>query len=393
VFGVLELSTLVCSQMSNAEGLVSDRAAELFSRMHEQGEIDFDTAIGGYVVRIFNHVPEEKVEADMANLRKALEDAKEIRIANERALGRKPNEEALDAEIEANIAEMLAKDAGDGLQTFAARYLQKGDSYRIEQFALPNDISLDQLQKDLKNGDISFKPTYTRTWNEKQYAEISGEFSALSYDNRAAGLVKFTKYSRDSAMDLDLLETITNQVGSSASVVDSKTQSGDAAVILRVGSPKAVSVYLEITVLPTKGYCVQSAHTKIKGAVMSREESRGFVETSAGFWLPTKVTRESYRLDANQVPYLSSKEELIAFEPPKTNVPLADSTFDLASSNEFKALPQLTHLLPQGDPYIKKQNLDDQTDGLGRIFLILVNVFVVAALLGLWIYRRRLSRQ
>ena len=258
-------------------------------------------------------------------------------------------------------------DPGTGLLTYAVRYSQKGECYRIEQFALPNEVPLDRLCQRLKDGEILFKPTYIRTWNKQQYAEIlytgsvptanlddskqkssssAAGYAAISFDNRAVGVMKFTTYARDSAVDLTALEKITKAFGSPATVVDEKTENGEDAVILKVGSPESLSLYLEVTVLPAKGYCVESSYTKIKGAVMAREKFADFVKTSAGFWLPTKVIKEGYSLDAKQVPYLFSKEEFLAFEVPQTNVPLPESTFDLGSSKEFKALPQLKHLLP-----------------------------------------------
>lgn len=130
VGSVVLLTAVVIAHTSNTKGDVSDRAAEIFKRMHEQGAIGFETAIGGYVFRTFNYVPDEKLKVDAANFRKALEGAKEIRIKNERALGRKPDVAALDAEIKANIAEMSAKNLGNGLQTYAVKYSQTGDCYR-----------------------------------------------------------------------------------------------------------------------------------------------------------------------------------------------------------------------------------------------------------------------
>lgn len=404
---------LASAQSSSSRGQVSEQAAELFNRMHEQGALGFETAIGGYVYRVFNHVPAEKPKTDLANMRKALEQAKEIRIKNEQALGRTPDVAALDAEIESNLAEIIARDPGKGYQTYAVRYSQRGERYRIEQFALPNDVPLNQLCEELKSGEVSFKPTYIRTWNDKQYAEIlfpesastasmddyktrepsKKGFGALSFDNRAAGVVRFTAFGRDAAIDPNLLKTMTSQLGSPATVAEAKTATGDDALVLRVGSPESVSLYLEVTVLPAKGYVIQSAHTKIKGAVMARDDFGGFVQTSAGFWLPTRVTKENFQLDDSQSPFLFSKEEFMAFETPQTNVPLDENTFDLGSSEEFKALPQLKHLLPKGDPYIKPMATPSPVSSSRTFLIAAINIFVIGGMVSFWFYRRRSVRQ
>ncbi len=379
--------------------------------MHSQGTINFDNAIGGYVVRIFNHVTNADNTAQLASVRKGLEEAKGYRIANERTLGRTVDEAALDAEIEANIAEMSTKLSGRGLETFAARYSQQGTSYRIEQFSLSNKVDLGGLRDALKDGKIPFKPSYSRTWNGKQFASIvgaggdptleqsnlqksrkptaSGPFAALSYEDRGA-LPKFTTYARDSAADPTLLKKMADQ-GFPATTEVSQTKEGDDAIVLRVGTPGSVSMYLEVTVLPTKGYCVYSASMKVGGAVLSHDEFRDFVQTSAGFWLPLRIVREAYKLDERQVPYLFSKEEVVAFEPPKTNVALADTVFDLASSSEFKALPFSTHLLPQGSPLIKVSDAV-ASDRLYRLVFLIGNVIVIAAIVGFW-FRRKLARR
>ena len=403
------LLTVDCANAVDSGELISVRAKEVAARMHEQGALDCESAIGGYVFRLFNHVSDDRTKEDLANFRKSLEGANAIRIKNERALGREPDVAALTAEVEASVAKQAEKKPGDGVQTHAVKYTQKGERYRIEQFQLPNEVPLDRLHEQLKSGEISFKPTYTRTWNGKQYAEIldpnagatgatEGEvvkrgFAALSFDNQAAGLLKFTKYSRNGAMDPQFLEKLTSQLGTSAIIEEAKTQNGDEVLILKVGSAESVAAYLEATILPAKGYCIQSAYTKMRGAIMSRDEYSDFVLTSAGFWLPTRVRVENYRFDEKEIPYLFMKEELIAFETPTTNVPLEDSIFDLGSTAEFKALPQLKHLLPKGDPYIKPRGMPVNRFSSSGMYLLLLNGVVVGGAIVFWCFRRKSSRR
>ena len=105
-------------------------------------------------------------------------------------------------------------------------------------------------------------------------------------------------------------------------------------------------MYLEIVVLPRMGYCVESSLLKIGGIVMSREKYNGFSEMTAGFWLPEAIMREQYVLDEKQTPVVKTREEMIAFAPPETNVILDNDIFDLSQSTKFKEYRLSTHLLP-----------------------------------------------
>jgi len=413
--GAIAFSNLLQAQEAGNQrppkAQISRSAEELFQRMGDQWKIDFDNAIGGYVVRIFNFVDEKDSKQQIARFRKNFEESKKIRIANIQTLGGHVDEAAIDAEMEKNIAELSTTFSVRGLETLAVRYFQQGNWYRIEQFNLPNDAALDHLRDELKSGTIQFEPTYVRTWNGQQYAEIVTQsrnsnrkpqgstiqqaversasspqaVGALSYDDRAAGVCNFTTYARDDAADPKSLGNMAEK-GFPVTTSTSQTRDGDPAVLLRIGLPDTVSFYTEFTVLPTKGYCVTSSFMKVNGAKVNRAEYGDFVETSSGVWMPTRIMRESRKFDEHQVPYLATKTELLAFEAPKTNVNLPASTFDLASSKEFKALPLSTRLLPQGNAYLEKPVLTPPT--FRRVFLIVANLLVIGALLGFWLYRR-----
>lgn len=409
---VLMLCRFGYCQTGFAEVLSSWSAEDLFGRMHEQSLIDCESAVAGYVVRLFNHVSDRRIEANKANLREAMQRANQILIANERALGREPDLEALEAKLESGLAEGYAAIPVSGYETFAVKYTKQGESYRIEQQRLPNDVPLEQLRLDLESGNIAFNPSYIRTWNGSQYAEINYSdskqssrevsdsvdteavqgFAAISYENRAKGVVKFTTLSRDTAADPNALRKLVDQAKMKADVLESKLSSGEPVMTLKVGATDSKLIYFEANVLPTRGYAVKSALMRANGAVMSREDYDGFVSTSAGFWLPTYVRKENFRLDSNHAPFLFSKEEMVAFESPKTNVPLQASIFDLSISDEFKSLPQLTHLLPQGSPYIDTHRPSDTSRKYFRAILFVITAIIIFGLVGIRVYRRRTLR-
>lgn len=364
-------------------------ARELFGRMHSHAILPFDSAIGGYVVRIYNHI-EGSHESTLANARASFEGAMKIRMANERALGRPVDEEAMKERLERDYADFAASLQKDRLVTIAVRYTQQGDNYRIEQFDLDNETALEELADDLANGVIPFESRYTRTWNGAEYAEINQQptasadeqnstrpLAAASYEDRASNETRFTSYARNAARDLQTLEPLLQQ-GLPSTVEAVMLPEGEKALRLQIGDPESVSLYFDSVVLPSRSYCVKSSSLRLNGAIMSREEHDGFVSTSAGFWLPTRGFTEAYRLDQRQVPYLSSKEEYVAFDPPETNVAVPAGSFDLAETTEFRAAAQSTHLLPQ-PALISRTELPPQSKGGIRNLLFALNLLVVVA--------------
>lgn len=388
-------------------GEISSAAQQVFNRMRDEGAVEWDTAVAGYVSRTYAYVSEADDTNLRATLRKGIENAQQIRIKNMEAVGIKPNLAAIKKQTEANIAEAIAANSHRGDQTIAVRYWQAGKSYRAEQFPLPNDVSLSDLAQRLKTGEIEFKPTFTRTWNGKQYAELSlmrpaetaktsprnadrrpAAIAAIAFENRGA-LPKFMSYAQMEG-GADILGKLADR-GFGSEAVPTKTSEGDDAIVLKIGKPGSVAFYAETTVLPAKGYATYSAVVKVRGAVVSNEQYRGFVRTSAGIWLPTRILREKYALDKDQVPYLASKEEAVAFEPPRTDVPLSPEIFELASSREFKAARLSTQYLPQASPYLApRAGLGARSSSFPwRMIALLANAIILAVLAAWWYRRRR----
>ena len=144
--------------------------------------------------------------------------------------------------------------------------------------------------------------------------------------------------------DPEIYKKLTNG-GAAATVELTTAANGEGAYILKVGDPLSLTMYLELVVLPNMGYCVESSILKIGGVVLSREKYSGFSQMTAGFWLPEAIMREQYVLNEKQAPVLRTKEEMIAFASPETNVVLDKDVFDLSKSTEFKAYRLSTHLL------------------------------------------------
>ena len=362
---LLEKSSMAFQEKAGNSSIAPIDAKLLLQRMRMQAVQIETNAVGGYVQRIYANRSDAEMATQLTSVRSALEKAKQSRISNDRKNNFKSDLAAMDREMEENFAslkkQLVSKQTGT---TIAVRYFQQKHEYRVEQFDLNNDDPLDKLAFDLKSGKIKFAPTYTRTWNGKEYAElfldnrsketlienaeVNQSHAALGNKNKEGNLVRFTRFGRDSADDPDTLLRLTKD-GAAAVVEVTKVGTGEDAYVLKVGDPSSLAVYLEMVVLPGKGYCVESSKVKVGGIVMSREAYSEFDQTSAGFWLPKTIMREQHKLDQKQTPVLYSKEELIAFEPPKTNVVLEKGVFSLSESDEFKALPLSTRLHPKNN--------------------------------------------
>lgn len=290
----------------------------------------------------------------------------------------------MDAEIEQNLVQMEAKLSTDGWETFAIKYLIKDGSYRIEKMPLPNDVPLEKLAEQQSSPDVdSFVPTYIQAWNGELYSEMvmpesdgstdvkeregtsmltepkdaAQSFAALAYDDKGT-FPKFIQYARSEAARSSFLEDMANK-GCPATTVETETPEGKA-ITLRLGHPNSVGLKAEYVVLPEKGYCVYSSQMKFANVVRMQAEYRNFIRTSAGFWVPTHISIETFDLDEKTaVPYLSVKEELVAFENPQTNLGLEDELFDLTSDERWDKLQKSNYLLPQGDPYLDVSGIDN----------------------------------
>jgi len=401
-----ELDSLDFQKQESTASLEAIGPELLFQRMRLHSVQTEINVIGGYVQKTSTNASDAKMAGDLESVRSAMEKAKQVRVSNDQKNKVKTNLEALDLRMEADFAslkkQMLQK---QNATTVAVRYFQEKDKYRIEQFDLNNDESLERLALDLESGKTKFLPTFTRTWNGKEYAELfldnrsadslketqemNGTYAAFGFNNKAANVLRFTKFSRDSADDPLIFLKLTKD-GKVLNVDVIKAANGDDAYILRSGNPASLALYMEVVVLPRMGYCVESSLLKIGGVILSRETYGGFVETSAGFWLPKSISREQYRLDEKQVPVLVSKEELVAFEVPKTNVELTNSVFELSKSDEFKSKPLSDHLLPKRE-LSTGATIPNKSPGW-RPLIIGLNVFLFIACVSIYVYRSRKAR-
>ena len=194
------------------------RAELLVQRMREHGVRSERNAIGGYVQRIYNNVSNSTMEVKLESIKSTMEKAKASRIEFERKNNIKSDLDALNRQMEEDFAS-LKKQLTDNqtTTTIAVRFTQQKYDYRVEQFDLNHEDKLEKLASDLRSGKTKFVPTYTRTWNGKEYAELfldnrakdpqakpqelDGSFAALGYKNKAGDLVRFTRISRDSVDD------------------------------------------------------------------------------------------------------------------------------------------------------------------------------------------------
>jgi len=116
---------------------------------------------------------------------------------------------------------------------------------------------------------------------------------------------------------------------------------GEQGLLLRIGDKNSVTFLMETCVLPSKGYAIAFGRVKTRGTIMAEDDYKDFVQINDGSWLPTRITRTNYKLDTGGVPYVATKMEMLAIEPPQLNVKLPENTFDLANTKEFQSLEPL----------------------------------------------------
>lgn len=323
----------LCTLLNVCEGATTPPSPdELYSRMRSSYQAGVPrSAVGVYVRRVFNNpVAQQEAQAEAEAT---------VALLRERAKSLSPAKQAQLSNQEAAIREGLIQQAMQKEWTVVERYYISGDKYRIDRWVQSNDEALSRIATRASS-IIKEAPDYRMVWNGERYAQ----FDHKSFKGRNAEDVPapedrlIWRSEKGMAPDFltqgrsvptpDLLEAFRKQ-NVPIDVVSGEPMEGDETLVLRIGKPASVGFYCEGTVLPNKGYVMASAMVKMNGAVISREAYSGFVEISPGVWLPTKSLKEASRFDENKVPYVSSRVEAWAVEPPVTNVDLGDEVFEV----------------------------------------------------------------
>jgi hypothetical protein len=231
------------------------------------------------------------------------------------------------------------------------------------------------------------------TWNGNLTAEI---VSSLSDDNKDADRrrtnVQYTKitsnpdfmdFGRD-MKDVNFFDPFIKMgLPMNAAAV---TINGERAEILRIGDEKSVLFSLETCVLPNKGYVITFARVRSRGMVNVEDYYRSFVQINDGRWLPTHITRTGYKPNQQGIPYVATRKELLAIEPPKVNAELPKDVFDLSNTKEFQSLPPLFR-----NPKAEQEEFTvTVSNKLPVLPLLLLQIPLIVLIIWLWLkFRRR----
>ncbi len=124
-------------------------AALLIQTMREHAVRSPRNAIGGYVQRIYNDVSDSKFEANLESIRSAMEKAKETRISIEQKNNIKSDIDALNRQVAEDFASLKKQLAeNQTTTTIAVRFTQQKHEYRVEQFDLNHEDTLEKLASD-----------------------------------------------------------------------------------------------------------------------------------------------------------------------------------------------------------------------------------------------------
>ena|GEM_PF-6603856 len=381
---------------------------ELFSRIHVASTAEFQNAVGYYVVRNYEKRDEKKDAEALDNLRHSLEKALEMRIASDKEFGFTTSEDEIRQIRESDLQILADREKFQvPVHTRVERYTIEGDNYRIErinvsnrELIVSNTDSLEKIRQDVLAGLIDFSKPNVITWNGKVTAEIiisenrnsfpeeidgmpvvkHDAMSSVVYE-QLARLPEFMNFGRDlkDKKFLDQFRKMGLPLSVTSIIID-----GEQGLLLRIGDKSSVTFLVETGVLPSKGYAVAFGRVKIAGATQIEDDYKDFVKVNDGSWLPTRITRTSYKLDSLGVPYVATKMEMLAIEPPQLNVKLDKDTFNLADTREFQSLEPLFAL-----PFESREMTSKRAWGIMRWNLAIIGIIMIIwALFKIWQKRR-----
>jgi hypothetical protein len=354
----MSLIHAACAQ----ETLISPE--ELLDRMWQNGQYRADTGYGKYISKIYNAPQPSEAQAPS----QIDETVKQI-IAN--AEKREPEQREKVLSQIPDIRKALEVQSTRTSWTSCEVYNVSGNKYRIDRWMLPEGQSLDAMRQSDWNLDA--KADFVTAWNGQwasQLDRVTLKETKREADSMTERLLLssappkppgFLSFGRE-VPDKNLLGAFRQQ-GLPITVESAVRQDGEEALLLRVGEKGTVGFSLEAVVLPNKGYSIAESEVTMYGAPQVREEYSDFIQTAAGFWVPMKIKREAYKLSKQGVPELSSRQEMIALEQPRVNVPVDDEVFDLIPTADTtividqRAGKDLSYVVPGRDSKLYQQLL------------------------------------
>lgn len=392
VWGGVTISSLLLRVAGSASAMAGEAEIspeEVYSRIHRTSVSDFRNAVGYYIVRTFDSKGTQKNKDTIESLERSLEESVKARVENDKKYGIATDVMKLRAENQAVLEAAKLKHSSDST-TRIERYVVQGGNFRIERIPVSNSDPLEKILQEVLAKQIDLSKPEILTWNGSVTAEIyrstpgsgkKGEsYSSISY-RRLTDSPDFMSFGRD-AKDGDFLAKFTKEKLPFST--EAVTVGNEAGILLRIGDKRTVGALIEIVALPEKGYAITSGKVKSAGAILAEDKYSAFVQASNGSWLPTHIVRSNYRLTKQGVPFLATKREYLAIEPPEVNVELPTGVFDLADTKEFASVRAawLTErrATPQLDPNAVAKG------GVNK--WLFANIAVLLALLGIFFFRR-----
>ncbi|MDR1925095.1 MAG: hypothetical protein LBQ66_12055 [Planctomycetaceae bacterium] len=370
---------------------------ELISRIHTISTTEIRSAIGYYVVRNFAKLDEEKLKRELDELNQTFAKQRKERMERDKKYGVITDVKKLEEEDGLTLVDIERKRKRD-VYTAVARYYVDGSKYRIERVEVSDVDSLDKIKQDVLDNKVDLSAKNVIAWNGTITSRIvasrsaiadgdSGEKSTVNLNSdisktQIAQMPDFLEYSRD--LKNKAVFSLYKLQGMPFETLFARID-GERAVLLRCGDKNSIGLKHEDYALPDKGYVVTFGRIKIGGTVLAEDNYNDFVEVNDGSWLPTRISRSNYKIDSKGVPFLATKIELLAIEPPKLNVLIPNDTFDLTNTKEFREMPPL-FIRPH-----EEQSVVDITksDNSFLIRLTLVIVGIVSVVVGLLLARRK----
>jgi hypothetical protein len=317
---------------------------ELLARMSESAAIQAQTAVGRYL-RV-DYQAQTKTEAQ---LRADVED--KLNMVRDSHAKRGAEGAAAFAKTEQRLRKDLerAQAATLGPQISVDTYYIAGGRHRTDRTVItqrcndsipPEERNPGEYARYARGHDIP--PDTTVAWNGSVASEVLWSSLPVTPGQRAHEAAdiflrsedpkppKFLAYGREMP-EPQVIEAIRAQRITMA-VQKARSKDGDDALMLKVGEPGTIGVYIEMTVLPDKGYVTSETVIKLGGATVYHDEYHDYVLTTAGFHVPLRIDIKGYSFTTAGVPTLLSQTQLIALAPPEMNQPLDDSAFSIVPS-------------------------------------------------------------
>lgn len=330
---------------TQAEEISIEDALKLLKSQQKVGDT---SVVTNYVVRHTepSGTLAEEEEKAVALVKESLDQAREMRIKNDRSFGVEPDIKALEANDAATLKEYrqkFRKNFTGGVRTYASRVTVAGANWREERMTLPNDRPIEDVVELVQ--EQGFRPDFVETWNGERCAYLKRPAAAKqqSYEVNPtkSGYAGVRSQQPSSPSILNSVATGPLAADSVEAMkkanVDFQATRSDTTLTINVTGPVTFPQEMTASFAVNYGYAMTKLTVKIRGQVIRSDEYSDFYKTKSGLWIPQRVVVETRDAKTGK---LKHSTEQIAFDKPVTDVQLPSDSFDLAETEEFKSLPQ-----------------------------------------------------